>query len=56
MGEGRGEYRILMGRPEGGRPLGRPRRRWEDNMVMVINFLYFRIFVFNILIASIKTT
>jgi hypothetical protein len=32
MGEGRGAYRILVGRPEGRRPLGRPRRRWEDNI------------------------
>jgi hypothetical protein len=32
MGEGRGVYRVLAGRPEGKRPLGRPRRRWEDNM------------------------
>jgi hypothetical protein len=32
MGEGRGVYRILIGRPEGKRPLGRPRRRWEDNI------------------------
>jgi hypothetical protein len=32
MGEGRGSYRILVGRPEGRRPLGRPRRRWEDNI------------------------
>jgi hypothetical protein len=31
-GEGRGVYRILVGRPEGKRPLGRPRRRWEDNI------------------------
>jgi hypothetical protein len=31
MGKGRGAYRILMGRPEGRRPLGRPRRRWKDN-------------------------
>jgi hypothetical protein len=31
MGEGRGAYRILVGRPEGMRPLGRPRRRWVDN-------------------------
>jgi hypothetical protein len=30
-GEGRGAYRILVGRPEGRRPLGRPRSRWEDN-------------------------
>jgi hypothetical protein len=31
MGEVRGSYNILVGRPEGRRPLGRPRRRWEDN-------------------------
>ena len=30
MGEGRGVYRVLVGKPEGTRPLGRPRRRWED--------------------------
>jgi hypothetical protein len=34
MGEGRGAYRVLVGRPEGKRPLGRPRRRWEDNIKM----------------------
>jgi hypothetical protein len=32
MGEVRGAYNILVGRPEGRRPLGRPRRRWEDNI------------------------
>jgi hypothetical protein len=32
MGEGRGVYRVLVGRPEVKRPLGRPRRRWEDNI------------------------
>jgi hypothetical protein len=32
MGEGRGAYRILVGRAEGRRPLGRPRRRCEDNI------------------------
>jgi hypothetical protein len=32
MGEGRVVYRVLVGRPEGKRPLGRPRRRWEDNI------------------------
>jgi hypothetical protein len=31
-GEGRGVYRVLVGRPEGKRPLGRPKRRWEDNI------------------------
>jgi hypothetical protein len=34
MGEVRGAYKILVGRPEGRRPLGRPRRRWEDNVKM----------------------
>ena len=34
MGEGRGVYRVLVGKPEGKRPLGRPRRRWEDNIKM----------------------
>jgi len=34
MGEGRGVYRVLVGKPEGTRPLGRPRRRWEDNIKM----------------------
>jgi len=32
MGEERGVYRVLVGRPEGRRPLGRPRRRWVDNI------------------------
>jgi hypothetical protein len=36
MGERIGAYRILMGRPEGRRPLGRPRRRWEGNIKMYI--------------------
>jgi hypothetical protein len=34
MGEGRGVYRVLVGKPEGKSPLGRPRRRWEDNVRM----------------------
>jgi hypothetical protein len=34
MVEGRGVYRVLVGRPKGKRPLGRPRRRWEDNIKM----------------------
>jgi hypothetical protein len=34
MEEGRGVYRVLVGKPEGKRPLGRPRRRWEDNIRM----------------------
>jgi len=32
MGERRGVYRVLVGKPEGNRPRGRPRRRWEDNI------------------------
>ena len=32
MGQGRGVYRVLVGKPGGKRPLGRPRRRWEDNI------------------------
>jgi len=31
-GEGRGAYRVLVGRPKGKRSLGRPRHRWEDNI------------------------
>ena len=34
MGDGRGVYRVLVGKPEGKRPLGGPRRRWEDNIKM----------------------
>jgi hypothetical protein len=33
MGERRGAYRALVGKPEGRRPLGKPRRRWEDNKI-----------------------
>jgi len=32
MGEDRGVHRLLVGKPEGNKPLGRPRRRWEDNI------------------------
>jgi len=35
-GERRGVYRVLVGKPEGKSPLGRPRRRWEDNIKMDI--------------------
>jgi hypothetical protein len=34
MGDGRGVHRVLVGKSEGKRPLGRPRRRWEDNIKM----------------------
>ena len=34
MGEGRAVHRVLVGKPEGKRPLGRPRRRWVDNIKM----------------------
>jgi hypothetical protein len=34
MGEKRNVYRIWEGKPEGKRPLGRPRRRWEDNIII----------------------
>jgi hypothetical protein len=34
MGEGRSMYRVLMGKPEGKRPLGRPRCRWDDGLKM----------------------
>jgi hypothetical protein len=36
MGEGRRVHRVLMGKPGGKRPLGRPRHRWEDNIKMDI--------------------
>ena len=34
VGEGRGVHRVLVGKPEGKRPLGRPRHKWEDNIKM----------------------
>jgi len=36
MGEKRGVYRVLVGKPEGRKPLGRPRRRWVDNIRMAL--------------------
>jgi hypothetical protein len=41
MGEVRGAYNILVGRLEGRRPLGRPRRRWEDNIKMDLREIVF---------------
>jgi hypothetical protein len=43
MGERRNAYSILVGKPEGKRPLGRPRRRWVDNIQMYHIFLYLKI-------------
>jgi len=46
MGEMRNAYKILIGKPEGKRPLGKPRRRWEDNIRMenlkwqVVDWIY----------------
>jgi hypothetical protein len=45
MGELRGAYNILVGRPEGRRPLGRPRRRWEDNIKMYIIEIGFGVWI-----------
>jgi hypothetical protein len=42
MGEVRGAYNILVGRPEGRRPLGRTRRRWEYNISMDLREIGFR--------------
>jgi hypothetical protein len=41
MGEVRGAYNILVGRPKGRRPLGRRRRRWEDNIKMDLREIVF---------------
>jgi hypothetical protein len=40
-GGGEGAYNILVGRPEGRRPLGRPKRRWEDNIKMDLREIVF---------------
>ena len=36
MGESRGVYRVLVGKPEGKRPMGRPRPKWEDDIKMAV--------------------
>jgi hypothetical protein len=41
MGEVRGAYNILVGRPERRRPLGRPRHRWEDNIKVALGGIGF---------------
>ena len=38
MGKGRGVYRVLVGKPEGRKALGRPRRRWEENIKMDLDW------------------
>jgi hypothetical protein len=43
MREGRGVHRVLVGKPEGKRPLGRLRRRWEDNIKMDFGFKTFAV-------------
>jgi hypothetical protein len=45
MGEVRGAYNILVGKPEGRRPLGRPRRRWEDNIKMDLREMGFGMWI-----------
>jgi len=42
MGERRGVYRVLVGKPEGKRPMGRPRRRWQDNIKIVLQEVVWR--------------
>jgi hypothetical protein len=43
MGERRGAYRALVGKPEGTRPPGKPRRRWEDNIKMDVRNVGWRV-------------
>jgi hypothetical protein len=45
MGEVRGAYNILVGRPEGRRPLGRPRCRWEDSIKMDLREIRFGMWI-----------
>jgi hypothetical protein len=42
MGKRIGVYRVLVGKPEGKRPLERPRRRWEDNIKMDLNDVVYK--------------
>jgi len=42
MGESKGVYRVLVEKPEGKRPLGRPRHRWEDNIKMILQEVGYR--------------
>jgi hypothetical protein len=43
MGEIRNAYNILFGKPEGKRPLGRPRRRWKDNFKIYLMYIGVRL-------------
>ena len=45
MGEGRDVHRVLVGKYEGKRPLGRSRRRWEDNIVVYVFLFFVRVFL-----------
>jgi hypothetical protein len=45
MGEVRGACNILVGRPEGRRPLGRPRRRWKENMKLDLREIGFGVWI-----------
>jgi hypothetical protein len=45
MGEVRGAYNILVGKPGGRRPLGRPRRRWEDNIKIDLREIEFGVWI-----------
>ena len=40
MGEGKSAFKILTGKPTGKRPLGRPRRRWEDNIRIYLEYVW----------------
>jgi hypothetical protein len=48
MGEERGVHRVLVGKPYGKRPLGRPRRRWEDNINTLRTGIFSSIFIINL--------
>ncbi|KAJ4439141.1 hypothetical protein ANN_15098 [Periplaneta americana] len=54
MGESRNAYRVLVGRPEGKRPLGRPRRRWEDNIKMDLREVGYKLVVADVIQESLK--
>jgi hypothetical protein len=43
MGEGKGTYRVLVGRPKEKRPVGRPRRRWEDNIKLDLGEIWIEV-------------